>query len=709
MAGRQFYEFGPFRLDPARRLLSRQGEVIPLTSKVLDTLLVLVENRGRVVDKEELMKAVWPDTFVEEGNLTQNISMLRKVLGESPTQHAYIETLPKRGYRFVASVTEAAAGPWLNRRKAVLGAAALLVVLGIAGGTLLFHTGRTKSPVSSLTAVPLTSDPGFELHPSFSPDGNQVAFAWDGEKRDNFDIYVKLIGAEHPLRLTTNPARDFCPAWSPDGRSIAFLRDLGGGKAAVLVIPAIGGPERRLADNHPWAPGWAPVIEGSLEWSPDGKWLATTDKSSLAEPMGVFLISLETGEKRRLTSPPRLSQGYGDGNAAFSPDGRTLAFSRVSVEERSELCLLALSGDLTAKGGGRCRSLSGQNPYGLVWTPDGREVIFSSGDWLGRPSLWRVSAFEPQLSSLQRLPSLGEGAQHPAVSRVAGRLAYDSLVYDLDIWRLELPDPTQTARKAAQPAELISSTRHEWNAQYSPDGKRIVFLSNRSGRPAVWVCASDGSDPVQLTSFPAPVTGCPRWSPDGQQIVFDSNLEGQYEVYVINADGGRPRRLTHNPADDAVASWSRDGRWIYFSSNRTGEWQVWKMPPDEGGAIQVTRHGGFGPFESFDGKSVCYCRARGLTSLWGMPVGGGEETKIVDSATETFTVVDQGIYFVPPRNPQGSSSIQFLSFATGRITPIAAVHGPTRSGLSVSPDGRFLLYVSGEVQGSDLMLVENFR
>jgi len=189
----------------------------------------------------------------------------------------------------------------------------------------------------------------------------------------------------------------------------------------------------------------------------------------------------------------------------------------------------------------------------------------------------------------------------PAISHRGDRLAYTRAVEDTNIWRLEMPGPN---RMASQPLNLISSTYRDEAPQYSPDGKKIVFTSARSGHMEVWVCESDGSSAVQLTSLGA--AGSPRWSPDGQRIIFDSNIEGQFELYSIDASGGRPRRTTHDSADDAVASWSRDGRWIYFVSNRTKEWQVWKMPADGGEAVQVTKHGGYVSFESLDGKFVYF-------------------------------------------------------------------------------------------------------
>jgi dipeptidyl aminopeptidase/acylaminoacyl peptidase len=200
-----------------------------------------------------------------------------------------------------------------------------------------------------------------------------------------------------------------------------------------------------------------------------------------------------------------------------------------------------------------------------------------------------------------------------------------------------------------------------------------------------------------------------RTSPDGLRIVFDSNVEGQFQLYMIDAGGGSPRRLTHESADNAVACWSRDGRWIYFVSNRTKEWQVWKMPVEGGEAVQVTKHGGYVAFESLDGKFLYFAKDLGQTSLWRVPVDGGEETRILESVVgQAFAPGRKGVYFLAPRT-DGTSAVQLLNFATGKVTTIAVIHRPTSFGLSVSPDERFVLYTQVDQEGRNLILVENFN
>jgi hypothetical protein len=253
---------------------------------------------------------------------------------------------------------------------------------GILGGLLLLAAGawylsrlipRPKPTQPALTAVPLTTDPGFEGMPSLSPDGSQVAFGSYGEKLDNLDIYVKLIGGGPPIRLTSDPAIDFSPAWSPDGRSIAFIR-YRGDKQEVILIPALGGPERKLSQMAPDLPV---ELSLSLSWSPDSKYLVTVDRASPEEPPGLFTLSVTTGEKRRLITPP--APALADCNPAVSPDGRTLAFVRLISNGNAQLYVLPLSEDCRPTGEARRLDLPQPWVASPAWTADGREIVCSAG------------------------------------------------------------------------------------------------------------------------------------------------------------------------------------------------------------------------------------------------------------------------------------------------------------------------------------------
>lgn len=726
--------FGPFEVDLRTGEVRKHGLKIHLQEQSFQILAMLLERPGEVVTRDQLHDRLWSaNTFVDfDHSLSAAINKLRAALGDSAENPRFVETLPRRGYRFIAPVSrpgersavrsllanintpQPVQRQWgvLHRRVLASGSALVVLACAVALG-VWFGRSRARVPDGPQTAIPLTSYPGHQSEPAFSPDGKQVAFCWDGEKQDNVDIYIKLIGTGQALRLTKHPARDCGPAWSPDGRSIAFHRELPGGRSALMLISALGGSERKIAETSTFSclPGW----------SPDGKWLVIVDRSSATEPNALFLLSTETGEKRKLTMPP--SRSGGDSCPSFSPDGRNLAFVRsasaegatgpeIAPYEFSDLYVLRISSSIAPIGSPKRLSFDHRFTGRPAWTADGHEIVYCSGT-LYSQSLWRILADgsgKPQL-----LTSLGNGVRDPAISRDGGRLAYMRQSDDTNIWRVKVPglhDATGTSTIGDTP--FISSTRQEGMPQFSPDGNRIVFSSARSSRPdnyEIFVCDSDGSNVLQLTSLGA-LAGAPHWSPDGERIAFDSEMEGNWAIYVIRANGGKPHRITTDTAHDDAPSWSRDGHWIYFASNRSGEDQVWKIPARGGEAVQVTRKGGVTGFESPDGKVFYYGKSRYVTSLWKVPVDGGEETQVLESLVrpEDFAVVDAGIYFIPARHIGSVGSfIQFYSFATGKIRLIATTLNRAENGLTISPDGQWILFTQIDHSATELMLVENFR
>jgi serine/threonine protein kinase/Tol biopolymer transport system component len=598
----------------------------------------------------------------------------------------------------------AVTGPQRGTRRWLLWSTAALALLVVGGGAVWFSRWVTKVAEAPLTVVPLTSYPGEERQPSFAPDGNQVAFSWNGEKQDNFDIYIKDVESGAQRRLTTAPEADSFPSWSPDGRTIAFVRERPGWKGSVYLVSPLGPPERKVAEigyRH-----WRTV---RLPWTPDGKSLVISDLNSENESVELFLLSVETGDRRRLTFGQE--KRFSDIGPSLSRDGRALVF----VRELSFLCdiyLLTLSEDFQPIGKPTRLTFENRLIWSPVWTVDGRELIFSSSSGpSSSPSLFRIAASGS--GKPQRLAGVGENASEPAIAQHTQRLAYTSKVFDMNIWRVEVPGPYE---KTSPPMKLISSTRADMDGQFSPDGRKIAFTSTRTGNEEIWVCNSDGwSGAQQLTSLLGGGNcGDPRWSPDGERIAFSSNMDGKWANYVINANGGKPKRFTpSSPIDEGIPSWSRDGKWIYFTS----EGQVWKALADGGKAQQVTRRGGHQAFESADGNWLYYTRppkTEGDSSLWRVPKDGGEETQVLEPVDgRTFAVVKEGIYFVPSPVYAGRTaartSIQFFNFATKKIRSIASIERPVGYYLSVSPDGRWILYSQIDQETSDLMLVENFK
>ena len=564
----------------------------------------------------------------------------------------------------------------------------------IAGIYLLRPHTSAAVTGAPLDVVPLTSDLGTEQWPSFSPDGNQVAYAWNGPKRDNFDIYVKIIGSEVPLRLTTAPEFDGVPAWSPDGRQIAFVREIPkseGGR--LMVVPAIGGPEREIAE-----------VRGGitkLAWSPDGRWILSGDSDGPT----AFLVAIDvdTGKHRRLTTPPK---DFGDEDPVVAPDASSLVFVR-DLGPNSDLYRLRLSPDFMPAG--EPERLTGSNGWNTspVFTPDGQAIVYSSGLYEEHLGLWYLRLL-PKPGPPTPLLTTGGQMLWPAISRQRNRLAFAqrrNLVRGT--WVLDL---TPDFRPEGKPRRLISSTHTDYNAEYSPDGRHLVFHSTRSGTSEIWISDADGEHALPLTRFKAPITGSPHWSPDGKWIVFDSNAGGQFNVYKIQSDGsGNPRQLTFGRSVDGAPIWSRDGRSIYFVSDRSGGgYQVWKINGDGGNVRQVTKNGGYLAVESIDSKWLYYTKRTGASPLYRMPVDGGEETQVLPEVYAFgFCLTDRGVLFESKR------SLQILDFETGKTRQFVALEHHATVGLSISPDRRHVIFGAFEDEErageSDLMLVEDFK
>ncbi len=710
--------FGTYEVDLRSGEIRKNGLKVRLTGQPFQILAILLERPGELVTREELQKRLWPgDTFVDfDSGLNAAVNRVREALGDSADNPRFVETLPKRGYRFVGQVapqraistkSESVGNGRRNeipRRGWKVGIAAGSVILLTAFGLLFPAIARRflrQAQPNLLEVVPLTTLPGQEISPSFSPDGSQVAFGWNGENNGaGFDLYVKVIGTDKPLRLTNHPVPWLGVAWAPDGRSIAVNR-LASEDRGIFLVPALGGPERKLASTNNFAL-WAP--DATLSWSPDGKQLAFADHTPLAGySTQIFILSLDTLARTRMETGCESTFGPG-----FSPLGGSLVYLCVRDDGDYSLNLLDL------RGGSNKRLFAGplriRNP---TWTRDGARIIFSYGSgntpFAGAGgNLWQIT---PGGTESPEKMAVGHDATSAIVSSSGNRLAYVQTQINGNIWRVDLDGSNAKAHI------LVTSTREQYAPSISPDGKRVVFSSNRSGSDEIWVCDSDGSNAQQLTSFGGALTGTPHWSPDGKQIVFDSRVAGEANVYVIDADGGVARKLETGTRMNSLPGWSHDGKWIYFASGLThSNLTLWRVAATGGRALQITKTASIMPIESPDGQYLYFVRfTGGKFRLWRTrPDGSGESIvnampPLISDGYE-WLPFESGIYFYAYKD--GNAEIDLLDLPTSRIRRISTLDKPPApwlGGLSVSPDGKWLLYSRIDETASDLMLVENFR
>jgi Tol biopolymer transport system component/DNA-binding winged helix-turn-helix (wHTH) protein len=709
--------FAAFEVDLESGELRKHGLRIKLQDQPFKILVALLEKPGEVISREELRKRIWGnDTFVDFNHgLNAAVNRLRDALGDSAESPRYVETLARRGYRFVAplnsaqeqaTATAVTAG---TRRRLRWAVAVSLASAGLLSVGYWLARGRVAATPPRLVQV--TAHTGSETMPTFSPDGKQVAFVWNGEKEVDANIYAKVVGTETALQLTHDPGADLLPSWSPDGRQIAFVRVHG--KTGIYLVSPFGGPERKLlelpgVDLRPSGPETKIVgdllypIVNRPSWSADGRYLAVVRNSEPPEfgDGAVLLIPSEGGAPRRMLVP---RPGTWYKHPTFSPEGRRMAVALIKAHagraQTCELQILGLSPKLDQEGEPRTVLSDCQQLRGIAWTPDGASLVVS-GFRLPHHYAWRVSAAKE--ADPERIEMAGADALWPAVSAVGGRLAFARSVLQADLWRLV---------KGERPSPFLSSTARDTSPRFSADGKHIAFQSGRGGTNDIWVATADGRGLVQITKNLGRSTGSPVWSPGGQWIAFDSAAQGGgTDVWIVEASGGPPRKLTSGPGSNAVPSWSRDGKSVYFVSSRSGRNEIWRMPVDGGAAEQVTRNGGFAGQESSDGKTLIYTKSdSGSEGLYSVSLAGGKEKQLLADQVvrRSFDVVPRGVYYMAPRD-ESLCEIRFHELATGHSQMVGEIERPVAFGLSVSPDQKTFLF-SRPVTGADLMLIESFR
>lgn len=662
-------EFGRYQLNEMSGQLLLDGREVSLQPKTLQLLFLLVENHQRTVTKDEIIARIWQGRIVEENNLAQRIFHLRRALGECEETKLAIVTIAGAGYRFDMpvrvrnlavlepvtdsaapgmdgeSVEESSAQPrsengaaslrrrLRSRSAAIIGLVALFVVgLIIIGGRLASsrrsHGARSSNPAESGGLVStLVALPGYKRFPAYSPDGKFITFTASGETSENYDIYVKMIDQADPIRITTNEAYDQQSTWSPDGLHLAFLRApaIAEERFHLIITPAFGGVEREV--GRVW---------GGLAWSPDGQWLAVSDKEKKDEATGIWLLSVDGSTRRNLSRPAPKSNVY-DTYPAFSRSGEELLFVRWSSDAAGELFVAKV-----ADGHLRQLTFDEQNIQSPQWSPDGKEILFVSSR-SGYRRLWRIPVSGGAPSLVENFPA---DIDQISVSPTTGAIAFSQNLFERAI---DVYTPGDKLKTGSGPCR-INSSRPEDAPRISPDGQSIVFESQRTGWNEIWTARTDCTRQTQVTNFGEHIGGSPAWSGDGKRILFSRFIKGQSEIASINADGTDYRQLTFDRTTNVVASSSRDGQWVYFCSDRSGPYQIYRMPATGGPEIQVTSGGGFNAIESYDGKFLIYNRNE---ILWRKDLETGEESRIPELAEinvgRYWDLTPEAIYYVPQK------------------------------------------------------------
>jgi Tol biopolymer transport system component/DNA-binding winged helix-turn-helix (wHTH) protein len=592
------YMFGGYILDTGERTLICDGKVVAVPPKVLELLFVLVENHGHVVKKSVLMDKLWADTFVEESNLTFSIRKLRKILSDDAHEPEFIETIPKRGYQFIAPVTVKTVSSdgidpiqadrrndpvALVQRMSVPLIAVVILLVGALSAIYIYDPWGKHSFGVDWTAarsVQLTDQPGIEYFPSISPDGKDIVYA--AKESDSFDIFIQRVGTRRRVNLTPNTKDDDTqPTFSPNGNLIAFRSERE--PKGIYTIEISGDNLRRVSDE-----GFHP------SWSPDGKRIVVSswerDQPTIRAQAGMYMtiVDVQTGEKRELIKAEATFPSW-------SPNGHRIAYwFHTGTFGRREIATVPAGGGepvIVAKD----FAVSNWNP---VWSPDGKFLYFVSSR-SGNMNFWRVAIDEGSgtiLSEPEPVATPSTYSRHITFSRNGKLMAYVQTNNNSNIQGVNFDD--HAGRTIGEPFWITEGDREISRAELSPDGTRFVMRLIRSTQEDIITVSRDGREWRDVTND-EPFERYVRWSPDGKRLAFYSDRNSGGQVWICNADGTGLRQLTFNPAgptSTAFPVWSPDGatlsvqfanRTMLLDPNRSQDQQEARILPNQPGDRMV--------------------------------------------------------------------------------------------------------------------------
>lgn len=710
------YRFDDIEIDLGNFRVLKAGKVLSLEPKALKVLVFLVENLGRLVEKRELIDAVWGEAYVTENVLTRAIGQIRKVLADDAKDARYIETVPTRGYRFIAdsvveengdapSASPGASGlaqspqfegtrPRLSKYGIVLACVIAFACL-VAASVFVVKRQFVPSYLQVASSAQMTTSSGLSFYPTFSPDGKEIAFSTDRGK--GFEIFVRQVSpGGKEVQITSDGEQNMQPVWSPDGNLIAYSSKTRGG---IWLVPALGGTARKLTDfgSHP-------------AWSRDGQWIAfqssalddfSADSIGVNPPSTIWEIRPDGNNARQITSPGRPEGGHGA--PSWSPDAKRIVFVS-GVRGTGQVWSIAPDGR-----GLVCLTSQVSSYYDPVYSPDGRSVLYGAGSGSTEYGLWQVRVS----------PNISSGFGEPVQISNSGGIRIKNLAFSADGKKLiyaaenvsgslhSLP-VANSGEEVGEPVTLTSDVGcRSILPAFSPDGLRVVFDScrGRAGLPTqVWVMNADGSNVQQLTFGPR-ASGFPAWypdgrrilfrsdgklfsvdaetrqrklamemnqefgdltlSPDGRQLAMDSSVGGVLNIWLMDMASRKLKQLTFDKEMFAFPAWSPDGKFIAAEIQRGADNSIVILPSAGGPVTQLTPYRGQHWLHGWspDGDKVLYAK-QGEDFVWNI-WSVSRSTKIEKQLTH-YTKTNAFVRY-PSMSPRGNQIVYEYTETTGNI------------------------------------------
>ena len=725
MAG--LYQFGPFTFDGATRELRQGGQPVPLTPKDAELLLLLLRHADQVTEKSRIMASLWPQTHVTEGSLTQSVHRLRQALGDTSSSPLYVETVPKRGYRFIAPVHspdgpaqeglgaslvaaeptgEPGSGSRTGGRKRAGGQSLLLLCLLAAGlslaGYIIRKRGNHAPQVQQMKVMRLTN--GGTWVPAISPDGKFVAYIANGAQGQP-SVWIREVSTGNVSQLVPSDGFNYGGmTFSRDGNYVYYSRQGLQNQtdhflADIYRIPVIGGAARLIASGI-----------GGVHPSPDSTRLVSIRSNPVRKQSELIVINPDgSGESVIATRHwPDLSWG-----ASWSPDGRLIAFcARNRDGDRFYNTVMAVP----AEGGPEIPLTEGRwlDVGGALWLPDGTGLLFTAREAVGDPFQIYVVSYPG--GEVRRVTKDVNSYSSLGVTADGKTLVAEVAEVTADIWVLPEGNSPRARKITSGGKDGIGGLA------WTPDGRIVYATISRdryndtgsTGDKALWVVNSGGGSPVRLTLGDGSDAN-PAVTPDGRYVVFSSYRDGAWGIWRVDIDGRNPKLLAGGGTMTSPAC-SPDGRWVVFRSGPLAVQHVWRVPIEGGEAKELSDRNTYPPAFSPDGKLLAFFSTlETKIELLVIPATGGEPVKVFDNSPNTRYVTPLMVRWAPDGrlltyidNVGETSNIWGQPVEGGAARQLTKFDAGTIFGFAWAPDGRQLAVARGQYN-RQIVLFENFR